>query len=163
VVLARIDHNWQDHLLAVDDLREHVGLRGYAQLDPLHEYQREASLLFEDMMFNIHREVFEHFFLVQPAYQQPEPEQRVQRMEARQARLDEVIPMAPPPEESEEMEAMAAEMEAGGGNGPRGGRPQRPAPHTPVRTGPKVGRNEPCPCGSGKKYKKCCGSVGGAE
>ena len=81
---------------------------------------------------------------MQPAYQQPEPEQRIQRMEARQARLDEVIPMAPPPQEAEEMEALAAEMEAGG-NGPHRGRPQRPAPAHPRAHQPEGGPQRAVP------------------
>jgi len=149
VILRHIDSNWMDHLLAIDDLRENVGWRGYAQLDPLVEYQKEASLLFEELMVSIHKGILEHFFLTQPVVQ-PEPaEQQIRAMEARKARLDEVIPTAPPPETLEEQEGV--------GDG------RRPvAAPRPVRVGPKVGRNDPCPCGSGKKYKKCCGAPGKA-
>jgi preprotein translocase subunit SecA len=154
VVLRRIDDNWRDHLLAIDDLRESIGWRGYAQLDPLIEYQKEASLMFEELMFNTHKEVLEHFFLTQPAIQleQQPPDQQIRGMEARKATLEETLPSGPPPQE----ELSDEEIEADG----NGGRPpaQRPQ-NQPFRAAPKVGRNDPCPCGSGKKYKKCCGSA----
>ena len=154
VVLTRIDSNWMDHLLGIDDLRESIGWRGYAQLDPLHEYQREASIMFEDMMYNIHNEVLEHFFLMQPAVQPMEPEVVIHQAEARQATLEESLPVRQAPEpgmSEEEMEQVAA----GEGRAPR---PQA----VPFRAAPKVGRNDPCPCGSGRKYKKCCGANAGA-
>jgi preprotein translocase subunit SecA len=149
VVLRHIDTNWMDHLLAIDDLRENVGWRGYAQLDPLVEYQKEAAILFEDLLYNIHKGILEHFFLTQPVIQQEEtPDVRIRAMQARKAALEEVVPAVRPPEE---------EAEGDGGATPA---MQPPAVRRPVRVGPKVGRNDPCPCGSGKKYKKCCGAAG---
>lgn len=157
VVLQRIDSDWIDHLLAIDDLRENVGWRGYAQLDPLVEYQKEASVLFEELMFNIHKEVLEHFFLTQPAVAPAIPQQRVRSMQARQATLEETLPAQAAPQSEEEMAAMA---EAGGDGGDGTGRLARATrgSQQPYRAAPKVGRNDPCPCGSGKKYKKCCGA-----
>src|SRR5690606_12922872 len=92
VILRRIDDLWRDHLLAIDDLRENVGWRGYAQLDPLVEYQKEASIRFEELMVNLQQQIFENFFLTQPVMQQEEPDQQVQQMVARQATLDEALP-----------------------------------------------------------------------
>jgi len=154
VILRRIDDNWRDHLLAVDDLRESIGWRGYAQLDPLVEYQKEASLMFEELMFNIHKEVLEHFFLTQPAFQQPPQEQQVQHMEARQATLEETLPPPPPPEEE-----LLEDEDIGA---PQHAMARQPVQH-PFKSGPKVGRNDPCPCGSGKKHKKCCGQQSAEE
>jgi preprotein translocase subunit SecA len=152
VVLRHIDSNWMDHLLAIDDLRENVGWRGYAQLDPLVEYQKEAAILFEDLLYNIHKGILEHFFLTQPVLQQAEePDVQIRSMEARKAAVEEVVPVAPSPEE----------VEGDGGAVEPSVRPL--AIQRPVRVGPKVGRNDPCPCGSGKKYKKCCGAPGKEE
>ena len=137
VVLRRIDDSWRDHLLAVDDLRDSIGWRGYAQLDPLVEYQKEASLLFEELMESVYREVFEHFFLTQPISQPPVEEQQVISMQARQATLEETVPGA------------GGEQQPGG---------EGLTVQQPVRVGAKVGRNDPCPCGSGRKHKKCCGA-----
>jgi len=152
IILRHIDTNWMDHLLAIDDLRENVGWRGYAQLDPLVEYQREAAVLFEDLLYNIHKGILEHFFLTQPIIQQQEPqEHQVRSMQARKAALEEVVPVAAPvPDEEGGQEVMESA-------------PRRPVVQRPVRVAPKVGRNDPCPCGSGKKYKKCCGAPGKEE
>lgn len=157
VVLQRIDSDWIDHLLAIDDLRENVGWRGYAQLDPLVEYQKEASVLFEELMFNIHKEVLEHFFLTQPAVAPAMPEHRVRAMHARQATLEETLPAQAVPQSEEEMAAMAEAAGEGGDGTGRLARATRGS-QQPFRAAPKVGRNDPCPCGSGKKYKKCCGA-----
>jgi preprotein translocase subunit SecA len=147
VILRRIDDSWRDHLLAMDDLRENVGWRGYAQMDPLVEYQKEASLMFDQFMFNVHKEVFEHFFLTQPVLQMPEQEQQVRGMEARHATLDETLP--PPPQEISE----EGEQDFDGAR--QGMRHEDPS--MALRSNAKIGRNDPCTCGSGKKYKKCCG------
>lgn len=143
VVLRRIDDNWRDHLLAIDEMRESIGWRGYAQLDPLVEYQKEASIMFEELMGHMHKEVLEHFFLTQPVMQTQEPEQHVGQIQARQATLEEALP---------ELGGVEAD-EDGNVNGGIDQGPQQP-----IRRDVKVGRNDPCPCGSGKKYKKCCGA-----
>jgi preprotein translocase subunit SecA len=140
VTLRILDSDWQDHLLAIDELREGIGLRGYAQLDPLVEYQRDATRMFEEMMHNIYKEVFEHFFRTEIV---TEEERRARRRDVRYQKeaFDQLRP-----------EARRAMAEAAGEDGAPPPKPQ------PVRVGPKVGRNDPCPCGSGKKYKKCCGA-----
>lgn len=142
VVLRRIDDNWRDHLMAIDDMRDAIGWRGYAQLDPLVEYQKEASIMFEELMGNVNKEVFEHFFLTQPVMQAPEPEQQVMATQAHQASLPE--------------EAGADIAEDGPDNT---GSIDRPGAQPIRRDSAKIGRNDPCTCGSGKKYKKCCGAT----
>jgi preprotein translocase SecA subunit len=130
VLLQTVDALWKDHLLSMDHLKEGIGLRGYAQQNPLQEYKKEGFEMFEAMMQQLETDVVEKVFTVQIARQED-----VQRMEA--ARRPQPMQM----------------VMSGGGE------PMRPAgkPQT-VRRDDKVGRNDPCPCGSGKKYKKCHGS-----
>ncbi len=148
--LYTLDEHWRDHLHELDHVKGGIGLRAYGQRDPLIEYKKEAFTLFETMMGEVREEFVQRFFRVQL---QPQAAQQVL----------ETAPRAP-----RQMVAQHAEAEAFGGAPAPGGeapapeaRPAaaaRPAgtPHAaPVRTGPRVGRNDPCPCGSGKKYKKC--------
>jgi preprotein translocase subunit SecA len=139
VVLDVVDTQWKDHLLSLDHLKEGIGLRGYGQKDPLVEFKKEAFTLFEEMMDRIDTETVRFLFLVQPA--RPE----VGTATAHQA--------APPMLEAVERRRRQAQqnlqVQAGA---------KQEAPR-PVRAGAKIGRNDPCPCGSGKKYKKCCGKV----
>jgi preprotein translocase subunit SecA len=128
IVLDVVDGQWKDHLLTLDHLKEGIGLRGYGQKDPLVEFKKEAFILFEDMMGRITSETVRYLFLVQPA----RPEDEAREIERRQRRAQQNL----------QFQAGPAQAEA-----PK-----------PVRTGGKVGRNDPCPCGSGKKYKKCHGS-----
>jgi len=128
VMLRTIDTLWKDHLLGIDSLREGIGLRGYGQKDPLIEYKREAFEMFAGMMNRMKREVLEHLFRVQ------------------------VVPgesPRPPVEQHRPVQLTLNRGEAAADdNGTK-----------TVRRGiDKVGRNDPCPCGSGKKYKKCHGS-----
>jgi preprotein translocase subunit SecA len=129
-MLIVIDQQWKDHLLSIDHLKEGIGLRGYGQRDPLTEYKREAFELFQDMAGRVKAAVVERLFKVQ------------------------IVRDAPI--EMPTMTAWADTQETRGALPGDTGRsaPARPAPRT--ATGEKVGRNDPCPCGSGKKYKKCC-------
>jgi preprotein translocase subunit SecA len=130
-MLQVIDHHWKDHLLAMDHLRDGIGLRGYGQKDPLIEYKREGFDLFAGMMERIKSDALERLFRVQAV-----------RNEQEQA----VAP--PPPAISRPQPKLTLN---------RGEEPV--AAQTPVhRAEHKVGRNDPCPCGSGKKYKKCHGA-----
>ncbi len=129
IILDIVDTQWKDHLLTLDHLKEGIGLRGYGQKDPLVEFKKEAFLLFEDMMGRIDTETVRYLFLVQPA----KPEDEAREIERRQRR------------QQQEMQLQAGAAQA--------------AEPKPVRTGAKVGRNDPCPCGSGKKYKKCHGAA----
>src|SRR5438445_974956 len=129
IILDIVDTQWKDHLLSLDHLKEGIGLRGYGQKDPLVEFRKEAFTLFEEMMGRIDSETIRYLFLIQPA----RPEEEAREIERRQRRQQQQL----------QYQAGPAQAEA-----PK-----------PVRTGAKVGRNDPCPCGSGKKYKKCCGKA----
>jgi preprotein translocase subunit SecA len=128
-----IDQQWKDHLLSIDHLKEGIGLRGYGQRDPLTEYKKEAFDLFQDMVERVKAAVVERLFKVQLVRDAPMELPAVTAWaDARESRGE--LPQGP-------------------------GRAAGPAPRqAPARTpgGEKVGRNDPCPCGSGKKYKKCC-------
>ncbi len=126
VSLQTLDSLWKDHLLAMDHLKEGIGLRGYAQVNPLTEYQKEGFTMFEALMATMQQDVVEKVFAVQVTRQQ-----EVQQMEAQQ-RPQQVVMS-------------------------HGGQTEGSAAAPVKREGEKVGRNEPCPCGSGKKYKRCHG------
>jgi preprotein translocase subunit SecA len=154
VMLGQLDTQWKEHLAALDYLRQHIGLRGYAQKNPKQEYKREAFEMFGEMLEQVKRDVASIISRVQFASQAD-----IDRMESQRSAADNVQA-----EHSEARSAIAnpnapAEKPAiGPGPGPQG-RPQA-EPVTPfVRTNRKVGRNEPCPCGSGKKYKQCHGKL----
>ncbi len=127
ILLDIVDGQWKDHLLTLDHLKEGIGLRGYGQKDPLVEFKKEAFILFEDMMSRIDTEAVRFLYLMQPA----KPEEEAKQIERRQRRQQQELQYQTGPAQAE-------------------------APK-PVRTGAKIGRNDACPCGSGKKYKKCCG------
>jgi len=141
VFLYTIDTLWQDHLLDMDHLKEGIGLRGYGQRDPLLEYKREAFELFEDLEYKINADSIGRLFRLQLAGPQ--------------------APAVPG-----RRRPLARPLQLGRGAGPgapvgEGQQPLQPADTAAVtirREGPKVGRNDPCPCGSGKKFKKCCGA-----
>ena len=134
VLLQMIDTAWKNHLYDLDHLKKSIGLRAYGQKDPLVEYQKESFALFEAMLGRVREQTVEYIFHIQAPRRPPPPP-----------------PMMDIPPDDD-----------GAGPGPTirgGGRPRAPggapASHLDIR---KIGRNEPCPCGSGKKYKKCCGS-----
>jgi preprotein translocase subunit SecA len=129
ILLDIVDAQWKDHLLTLDHLKEGIGLRGYGQKDPLVEFKKEAFTLFDELMNRIDTEAVRFLFLMQPAKPQDEAKQIEQRQRRQQQNL--------------QFQAGPAQAEA-----PK-----------PVRSGAKVGRNDPCPCGSGKKYKKCHGTA----
>ncbi|MFI5352507.1 MAG: SEC-C metal-binding domain-containing protein, partial [Candidatus Binatales bacterium] len=126
VSLQTLDSLWKDHLLAMDHLKEGIGLRGYAQVNPLTEYQKEGFTMFGALMSTMQQDVVEKVFAVQVTRQQD-----VQQMEAQQRPAQVVMS--------------------------HGGQTEGAAAAPVKREGEKVGRNDPCPCGSGKKYKRCHG------
>ncbi len=140
VLLRNVDSLWKDHLLAMDHLKEGIGLRGYGQKNPLTEYKREGFELFQQMMDNIQHDVIEQLFRVQISVESEAETPDLAPAYAAQMVFEHEQP-APTVESAGQPEAEAAE----------------PAKQTPVRVAEKVGRNDPCPCGSGKKYKKCHG------
>ncbi len=127
IMLQTIDSLWKDHLLAMDHLKEGIGLRGYGQKNPLQEYQKEAFGMFEDMVQTIQQDMVQKLFTIEVAQEEAVEELEAQRRPTR--------------------------MVMSHGDGEEG--PARVA--TVKREGGKVGRNDPCPCGSGKKYKRCHG------
>jgi len=138
IMLQIIDTQWKDHLLVLDHLKEGFGLRGYGQRDPLVEYKRESFDLFEDLWTRATEEMVRTAFLYRPITEQEERE----ILTARARR-------------------QAQQQQLSHSEGSAGGMDQRTAAavKTAARNAPKVGRNDPCPCGSGKKYKKCCGAA----
>jgi len=137
--LQEIDERWIEHLKSMEALREGIGLRGYGQKDPKQEYKKEGFVIFGEMMALIDRNVCEKLFHIQ-----------VQRDEG-----------APAPAQTQRRARRT--IESGGGAEPRSasgdGKPAQDEGKPMRRDQPKVGRNDPCPCGSGKKYKKCHGAV----
>ena len=146
--LYTVDEHWRDHLYELDHLKGGIGLRAYGQRDPLIEYKREAYTLFETLMREVREEFVQRLFRVQIA---PEATRVIQRQ-----------PRVPRHIQTQHAEAQAfgvggapEEAEAPVGPGRRAGTPSVGGARQPVHSGPRVGRNDPCPCGSGKKYKKC--------
>jgi preprotein translocase subunit SecA len=163
IMLQIVDAQWKDHLYSLDHLKEGIGLRGYGQRDPLVEYKKESYALFQDMKARIEEEMVRYLFWLRPVLG-----------EGAEAGAPTAVPPRPSPRRrspanvtlnhpaAEPVPAFAGAVRSSSAAG-------RPAP-TPTRTGgddviktvrrdePKVGRNDPCPCGSGKKYKKCHGA-----
>lgn len=136
IMLNIVDAQWKDHLLALDHLKEGIGLRGYGQKDPLVEYKRESFYLFEAMLDRIYADTTRYLFNFQVQVA-PTIEQQLLERRRRQRRGRVAF-----------TKANESALAAGEDDHPK-----------PIRhQGPKVGRNDPCPCGSGKKYKKCCGA-----
>ncbi len=135
VTLYILDNLWKDHLLAMDHLREGIGLRGYGQRDPLNEYKKESYELFMDMIERLKTQVVETLFRLQVREESSTASRPLTRRERRRMY-------------KEHRGEMAAAASAGGEADTL--QPYR-------REGRKIGRNEPCPCGSGRKYKHCCG------
>ncbi|MCM8761116.1 MAG: preprotein translocase subunit SecA [Candidatus Omnitrophica bacterium] len=147
VLLQVVDTRWKDHLYSMDALREGIGLRAYGQRDPLIEYQHEAYAMFMDMISRIKEETIEYLFKIKTVREDKAPPAAVFDF-SRQQLLH---------EEKGQFQGVSAGEDGLSQAVSYGG--QLP-PHkltTYKREEPKVGRNDPCPCGSGKKYKKCCG------
>jgi preprotein translocase subunit SecA len=152
IVINAIDHHWQEHLTEMEELRRSIGLRSYGQKDPLSEYKGEAYAFFEELMNNVrlqictslfrsatNRDAFENLFAIL----------------SRSARLQ--GPAAAPTALTAATQAAAPD---GAASVPRESEPEIKLPSVTIRREtPKVGRNDPCPCGSGKKYKNCHGAA----
>jgi len=157
ILLSVVDSKWKDHLYAMDNLREGIGLRAYGQRDPLIEYQHEGSAMFTTMIDSIKEEVLGFLFKVKPA--EEIKERPVFSLSGKSFLHPDASPMSRIPQAPPEMPGQEApKPRRGEGPGQRE-MGQGPQPQSPYqREGKKVGRNDPCPCGSGKKYKKCCGA-----
>ena len=150
-ILNAIDKLWQEHLYHMDSLRNSIGLRAYGQRDPLIEYKAEAFTMFEDLMVHIKSEICHNIF----------------RSASSLMAFDQFIRNMPKRTEHESSATLGG---GATGTASSGGKPN-PSDMVseaaaamekakPIRTGPKVGRNDPCPCKSGKKFKQCCGKNG---
>ena len=137
IMLNIIDAQWKDHLLSLDHLKQGIGLVGYGQKDPLVEYKKQSFDLFQEMLDRIDTSTIRSLFNLQVVAEEPPEALRQRRMPRRSTTLTFTGP---------NQGAAPAGEEAG-------------KTKTVVRDQPKVGRNEPCPCGSGKKYKKCHGAA----
>ncbi|MCK4650669.1 preprotein translocase subunit SecA [Candidatus Babeliales bacterium] len=129
MLLETVDKAWKNHLQNIDHLKEGIGLRGYGQKNPLIEYKKEAFSLFQDMMYQIKWDIINSIFKMKP----------------------DSFSVASIHEIEQEREKELASLQMGGDES--GAKEHK----TVKREGKKIGRNDPCPCGSGKKYKKCCG------
>ncbi len=147
IILGAIDKLWQEHLYEMDSLRHSIGLRAHGQRDPLIEYKAEAFKIFDELMVNIKTEICHHIFLSASSLRAFEdfmnnaPRQTTHQTPT--AFDGQALPPQQPgaPKDSDIVSQAADAVER----------------NKPARTGPKVGRNDPCPCKSGKKYKHCCG------
>ncbi|MCC7498286.1 MAG: preprotein translocase subunit SecA [Bryobacterales bacterium] len=170
VMLNVIDNQWKDHLLSMDHLKEGISLQGYGQKDPLVEYKKRSFELFQDMMDRIEDETVKYLFFLQvqqvegdePLLPYPEIEEdednedgatplavaAVPGARQRAAAQSSIQDFTRKIERKKEKELAGLQFAGGDGSS---------AVKQPVLKGKKVGRNEPCPCGSGKKYKQCCG------
>jgi preprotein translocase subunit SecA len=175
IMLNVIDNQWKDHLLSMDHLKEGIGMRAYGQKDPLIEYKKESFVLFQDMMDRIEDETIRYLYFLQRAEQPPEddgeqpawlragqiPEGEdsdseavsvgVERQKAQIAAAQSSVMDFTRRIEKKKEKELADLQTSWVGSSSSGGK-------APVIAKEKVGRNDPCPCGSGKKYKKCCGA-----
>ncbi|MGZ8399339.1 MAG: preprotein translocase subunit SecA, partial [Gemmatimonadales bacterium] len=150
VMLSVLDERWKDHLYDLDQLRNAIQYRAWGQKDPLVEYKREAFEMFEDLMHDIQSTFTERFFKIQVSADPPPPEPR-----ARRAPLP--APPAPEPVGADDLFAAPSRRVASPPPvGPAVNSSLGPVGRATAAV-PEVGRNDPCPCGSGKKYKKCHG------
>ena len=164
IMLQIVDSQWKDHLYSLDHLKEGIGLRGYGQRDPLVEYKKESFALFQAMKERVDEEIVRYLWWLRPVSNEEAPV--VRRPAARRPPpliLNDPSAAAPSP-----FGAARAQTAEASPFGPAPGRnDKQPArvggddatPKTVRRDEPKVGRNDPCPCGSGKKYKKCHGAA----
>jgi len=166
IMLSVIDQQWKDHLLSMDHLKEGIGLRGYGQHDPLVEYKKESFEMFEAMMQRFQEDTVRYLYLMQilerPREPEPQPQAQTEPQEASPAHRDgegngrrpRMVSTSADELEEAFLRRKRRELEqarmAGGGEA-------QPVQQV-VRGQEKVGRNDPCPCGSGKKYKKCHGA-----
>jgi len=171
IMLKVIDDQWKDHLLSIDSLKEGIGLRGYGQKDPLVEYKKESYQLFEEMMDRIEDETVRFLYFLQIAQEAGAGGRPQLPFEVDENGYEESEEEEPSPAATDQQRAIAqtsiqdftrniqrkkekelAELQMVGGDSGGNGS------NKTVVKGDKVGRNDPCPCGSGKKYKKCHGA-----
>jgi preprotein translocase subunit SecA len=147
-ILQAIDKLWQEHLYEIDSLRTSIGLRGYGQRDPLLEYKAEAFKIFDELMVNVKTEICHNTFRSASSLMAFENYLRNLAAQQTQHSAATAAPAAAPAPGGKKASDVVSEAAAAA---------EAQTKAKPVRIGPKVGRNDPCPCGSGKKYKQCCG------
>jgi preprotein translocase subunit SecA len=145
-ILMAIDRLWQEHLYEMDSLRYSIGLRGYGQKDPLIEYKVEAFKMFDELMVSVKTQICRNVFSSASSLTAL---QNFMRAAPRETKHDSSSAFGQPPPTDGKTNASDIVSKAADDVSKK--------KLQPVRTGPKVGRNDPCPCGSGKKYKNCCG------
>jgi len=145
VVINAIDHHWQEHLTEMEELRRSIGLRSYGQKDPLVEYKAEAYHFFEELMGNVRLQICTGLFRSASNLSSFENMLAILARSAKTQGPETAVPGAPP--------------NGAPAQGPKPAEPEIQLPKVTIRRDtPKVGRNDPCPCGSGKKYKHCHGA-----
>jgi len=159
IMLQIVDAQWKDHLYSLDHLKEGIGLRGYGQRDPLVEYKKESFALFQDMKARIEEEIVRYLFWLRPVAREEDvvPKRRVTANLTMNNPATETAPVFAGSAARTTAPAAATSATA------RAPQPARTGGDDAVKTvrrdEPKVGRNDPCPCGSGKKFKKCHGTA----
>jgi preprotein translocase subunit SecA len=168
VMLRYVDLAWKDHLLALDHLKEGIGLRGYGQRDPLQEYKKESYGLFQELKERVEDSVVKTLFRLEPASEEDLAVERARRERAAPRPILQgggsgaTAFGAPTPAGAPPARPSFGPPKLGvGTTAPPSGPAMPPIPQT-VHAEEKIGRNDPCPCGSGKKYKKCHGAAAGA-
>ena len=151
VMLRQLDHHWKDHLAGMDHLRQGIGLRSYAQKNPKQEYKREAFEMFGAMLEQVKHDTVSILSRIRIQNEQDMDELNARRREAGQMQYQHAA--APALGAAPQQAQRPAAATASPGVAPR------PQVEQVVRDGRKVGRNEPCPCGSGKKFKQCHGRL----
>jgi preprotein translocase subunit SecA len=140
VMLQVLDNLWKEHLQNMDQLRQGIGLRAYAQKNPKQEYKRESFAMFGELLSNIKTETIRYLSHIEVASQEDMQLLETQRREEEKNRKYQHASASSLVEEQEDLPAEEIKQPV-------------------LREGPKVGRNDPCPCGSGKKFKQCCGKI----
>ena len=167
IMLKVLDQQWREHLGAMDYLRQGIHLRGYAQKDYRYEYKREAFELFAAMLERIKFDTVTILATLDVQVKIARADRARGRGASRSASIARCRRSTPRPRRCRSSGAAGDAAAAAGASGcpPGSARPQMPPqqPQQPVRAAPKVGRNQPCPCGSGKKFKNCHGVLEGVE
>ena len=143
LILRIIDEEWKDHLYEMDMLKEGIHLRAYGQKDPLMEYKREAYMMFESLINRIAEKTLNILWKFQ-VQEEPEPVRRRIPTQRLSTVHESAINLGFAGAEESDIQRASRE---------------RSEKQRPIKVEQKIGRNDPCPCGSGKKYKKCCGAV----
>ncbi|HEY6081704.1 MAG TPA: preprotein translocase subunit SecA [Polyangiaceae bacterium] len=151
VYTEQIDEAWVDHLSNMEHLRDGIGLRGYGQRDPKTEYKKEGFNLFLNMMAKVSSTVLVKLFEVQIQRQDEIAALEAEAEARHHAELEQAVARHPGEETDDQVAALAQLQRIAAG--------QAPSPQQPAKAAPRIGRNDPCPCGSGNKFKKCHGAL----